>query len=255
MSRTSTLCFSVMLILTSRSIMAAPPSPKELVEQAIAAHGGEKELARLQTCQTYVAGKVHTKEIDATFTMETWRDGEKRYRSDMQIELAGQKARALSIVSGDRGWSKSEGFAQSGVSELTNDDLAQARQYAYATGLTTLTPLLGPEIKLAEGKEVKVGDRPAYGVIVSCADRADVHLFFDKETRLLVKMEQTARKSSGDWKTETLYQDHEPAGLRQPRKVKATSQNPAGEIVETVEAEITGYAPKDRAEDELFQKP
>lgn len=164
MSPASKQCFSVMLILSSGNIMASPPAPKALVEQAIAAHGGEKELARLQTCQTYLAGKVHTKEVDATFTMETWRDGVKRYRNDIQMELAGQKARSLSIVSGDQGWSKSEGFAQSGVSELADDDLLHARQHAYASWLTTLTPLLGPEIELAAGKEIKVGDRPAYGV-------------------------------------------------------------------------------------------
>jgi deoxyribodipyrimidine photolyase-like uncharacterized protein len=222
------------------------------VEQAIAAHGGEKELGRLQICQTYFAGKVHNKELDWSFTMETWRDGAKRYRDDMKMEIAGQKLRALSIVSGDRGWTKAEGYAQSGVSDMTDDE---ARQYAYAASLTTLTPLLGPEIKLTEGKEVKVEDRPAYGVIVSCANQADVQLFFDKETRLLVKMERTDRREGGEWTFETFYQDHEPAGLRQPRKIKSTAKNPAGEIVETVDMEVNGYTPKDRAEDELFQKP
>jgi hypothetical protein len=248
-------CFSALLILIAGSVTAAPPAPKAIVEQAIAAHGGEKELARLQTCQTYLAGKVHTKDIDATFTMETWRDGAKRFRYDMQIELAGQKVSTLSILSGDHGWAKSEGFGKSGVSELADDDLTGARQYAYASGLATLTPLLGPEITLTEGKEAKVEDRPAYRVIVSCAGRADVQLFFDQETHLLVKMEQTSRKPNGDWKMETFYQDHEPAGLRQPRKIKSTSANPAGEVVETMTAEVTGYAPKDRADDALFEKP
>jgi len=252
MSNTFVQCFSVMLILASQGIMAAPPSPKEVLEQAIAAYGGEKELARLQVCQTYRAGKVHNKELDYSFTTETWRDVANRYRDDMQMEIAGQKLRSLLIISDNRGWSKTEGYAQSGVSELTDDEV---RQNAYSASLTTLTPLLGPEIKLTEGREVKVGNRPAYGIVVSCTNQADVQLFFDQETRLLVKMKRTDHRAGGEGKFETLYQDHEPAGLRQPRKIKSTAENPDGEIVETVDIEVTGYTLKDRAEDELFQKP
>jgi hypothetical protein len=103
------------------------------------------------------------------------------------------KLEVLTVIKNDSGWTKVNDI----VIDLNGDQIAEAREQTHGRWVTTLLPLLGPEYKLAGRGEVKVQDRPAYGVIVSRADRRDVQLFFDKETHLLVKTEQRVKDESG----------------------------------------------------------
>jgi hypothetical protein len=98
---------------------------------------------------------------------------------------------------------------------------------------------------------VKVQDRPAYGVIVSRADRRDVQLFFDKETHLLVKTEQRVKDESGKEMTEeSFFSNHQEKDARQPLKATARRDD-----MPYMEADITSFQTRDKLEDSLFEKP
>jgi hypothetical protein len=165
----------------------------------------------------------------------------------LQLEIGGMTVDIATAWAGDRGWIKLNDV----VVDMDADKLAEAREQAHANYVVTLVPLLEPEYKLASRGEVKVGERPALGIIVSKADRRDVQLFFDKETHLLVKTEQRVKDDAGREVTEeSVLSDHEPKGARQARKLTVTRDGKPH-----VEVEVTSYDPEEKLDDKLFERP
>lgn len=241
-------CYLLLALYAASVVQAVEPEPKALIEKAITAHGGAAELAKLQAAVAHISGTIHLPTGDISFTGEITSDHAKRQRAAVQIDFAGQKANILSVLSGDSGWIKLNDEA---VVDMDANQVATARAQAYSRWLTTLTPLTGPEIKLAGRGEVKVGDRAAFGVIVSQAGQGDVHLFFDQETSLLVKSEQRLKDETGMEVTEeSTFSNHEERGTRQPRKV-VVKRNDKPHLT----AESTSLQPLEKLADNLFNKP
>ena len=91
----------------------------------------------------------------------------------------------------------------------TPAQLRELQEGGYASWVTTLLPLKGQEFTLALAGEEKIRDQPAVGVLVSSRGRRDVTLFFDKESRLLVKTETRATAGTGvEGKVETILLLH-----------------------------------------------
>jgi hypothetical protein len=87
--------------------------------------------------------------------------------------------------------------------------------------LSTLLPLrteAGFEVlPLAESK---VLDRPAAGIKVARKGQADVSLYFDKATHLLVKMQRKTTEADQPMEQEYLYGDHKGfEGVRLPTRI------------------------------------
>ena len=245
--RLSACYWVVLAVVAASAAQAAEPEPKALIQKAIAAHGGEKELTKLQISVSQIAGTIHSPEGELTFSGEVSSDQAKRQRATLQLDLAGQKITIVSVVAGDSGWTK---FNEA-VVDMDADQLIAARAQAYSHWLTTLTPLVGPEFKLASRGEIKVGNRAAYGVIVSQAGQGDVHLFFDEETSLLVKTEQRLKDETGREVTEeSILSNHEEQGTRQARKI-AVRRNDKPYF----EAESTSLQPVEKLDDSLFKRP
>jgi hypothetical protein len=239
-------CFLVLLFFPLTA-GAQEPEPKALIQKSIAAQGGEKEVAQLQVAVKQLKGTIHTPDGDIAFSGEVAFEKTARQRITLDIEVAGQKINLITAITADGSWMK----VNDTVLDLDADKVAEAREQAHAAWAATLVPLLANDFKLAGRGEVKVGDRPAWGVIVSRAGHRDMTLYFDKETSLLVKIEQRIKDDSGVEVTqESVFSDFEEKGLRQARKSTATRNDKP-----YLEAEITGYQLKDKLDDSLFKRP
>jgi hypothetical protein len=174
-------------------------------------------------------------------------DKDVRQRVALQLEVGGMKVDVLSVLTNDSGWVKVNDV----VIDLDADKVAEAREQSHSHWVATLVPLRGPEYKLAGRGEVKVLDKPAYGVIASRDGRRDVQLFFDKETHLLVKTEQRVKDEAGKELTEESYfSNFEEKNARQPMKVSVRRDD-----MPYMDAEVTSFQTKEKLEDSLFQKP
>ncbi len=191
-----------------------------VVAEAIKAHGGEDALARMQTFVRKSAGKMTVAGKEVSFAEEYTAQLPERWRRETDLLAGAQKLRVLQVVNGDKGWQSTGGA----VTDVGTERLKELRADAYAEWLTTLLPLKKDiALRLAPLPETKVNGEPALGVKVSGAGRADVRLYFDKKSRLLVKAERQASEGGETvLKEETFaaYKDFD--GVRLPTKVVQT---------------------------------
>src|SRR5262249_16833031 len=143
-----------------------------------------------------------------------------RIRVVTEIDNQGKKLRMVQVLNGAKGWLRLEGQTQ----EIPRQMRPELEEFLYAARVQTLTPLLKEKsYTLAPLGEGKVEGRPTVGVKVSHKGRRDVHLFFDKEKGLLLKVAFHVRPVEGGKKAlvEYFYSNHKDLdGLKWPtRKV------------------------------------
>jgi hypothetical protein len=118
-------------------------------------------------------------------------------------------------------------------------------------------PVLLPALTDKEYKptllaEIKVGDRPAVGVLLSHKDHKDVSLYFDKENGLLLKSEirLVEPRQNKEMTLEYLYSDYkELDGIKLPSKIAFKIDN------KDFMMELTEIKPVDKVENSQFDKP
>jgi hypothetical protein len=214
MARTLAACLILSLPLAAR---AGDDDPTlEVLDQAIRAHGGEKNLARLQTAIRTSQGSTTAFGKDIPFTEELIVQLPDRFRQTIELG-GGQKGRLLRVLNGDRAWQSTGGA----VGVVPSERVTELRGEAYLLWLLTLLPLRNEAgfeaLPLAESK---VFDRPAAGIKVKRKGQADVSLYFDKATHLLVKMQRKITEADQSLEQEYLYGDHkEFDGVRLPTRI------------------------------------
>ena len=175
--------FVLAVMLPARADDAA--DARALVEKAVKAQGGQEKLDKLPALTVTFKGTFHGMGdgIPMSGTIST--QGADKQRVEIEVEAGGQKVPIVIVVAGDKGWTK----IVKELKEFDKDELAEAKEQAFASWVTTLAPLKDKQFKLATTGEIKVDNKPALGVKVSCKGHRDVDLYFDKETGLLVKSE------------------------------------------------------------------
>ncbi len=153
------------------------------------------------------------------------------------------------VVSGDHGWIK----MGEDVNPLSKEQLAEQKDSLYADWVASLVTLKDKSFTLALAGETKVNDKPAVGVKVSSKDHRDVTLYFDKDSGLLTKIEQTVKdaQSGKEIKQETIVKEYKDVG-----KVKVRSKtvmNRDGKLF--VDGEMTEINLHDSLPDKTFEKP
>ena len=117
-----------------------------------------------------------------------------------------------------------------------------------------MTPLLKDNAyKLAPLGEAKVEDRPTVGVKVSHEGRRDVHLFFDREKGLLLKVAFEVQPLEGGKKArvEYYYSGHKDVeGLKWPTKKVVFMDGKT-----FTQGEVTEFKFVDKFDDGEFAKP
>ena len=193
---------------------------RAVIDEAIRAHGGEAALAKWPVVMVKSEGIFHGYENTPVyfFTNETTTHGAEQFRAVLDGKLNEQKFRVVNVLDGKRGWIKPAGASEQDVRACTPAQLRELQEGAYATWVTTLLPLKEKGFTLELTGEEKVHDWPAVGVRVSSRGHRDVTLFFDKESRLLVKTETRATAGTGvEGKVETILRLHkEFHGVQRP---------------------------------------
>ena len=243
MARTLAACLILCLPLTVR---AGDDDPTlEVLDQAIRAHGGEKNLARVRMAVRTSQGVTTAFGKDIAFAEELVMQLPDRFRQTIELG-GGQKGRLLRVLNGDKGWQSSGGPAM----EMGAESLRELRDELAVRRLATLTPLTRGEFKLAPLPEVKVNGEPAVGV-KAAQGKTEMKLYFDKKTHLLVKIERRASEGGRMIDKEYVFGDHkEFDGVTLPTKeVVLINGRKFSE-----EAGMTYKMPR-KIDDALFGKP
>ncbi len=197
MSRPLALLLSAAIPLALASGARADDTPKDIITNAIKAHGGEELLTKNKAGQTKNKGKIDIPGVgEAEFTQETSFMLPDKFKESMELKIMNQTINILTLGNGDKTVIEVNGKAidiPDGAKEVLKDV-----GYLMKVGrLAALVKEKGFELNIIG--EDKVEDKPVIGVRVSSKGHKDISLYFDKKTNLLAKIEhRTVDPTSGN---------------------------------------------------------
>lgn len=188
------------LIAFLTSVRADDQDARAVIARAVEVLGGEERLTRGAAIQTKMSGSVSDLPNGVTFDGDVWSQVGVGLKFSLHIGLPGiGRATVTQAIRDGKGWKNINGE----ISDLTDDDLAEARLATYFDGMPGLVHLLRDKtFTLTLQEESKIDGKPAAVILVRTKGKPDVTLFFDKESGLLVK--QTYRQKDANSDTETL---------------------------------------------------
>jgi hypothetical protein len=222
---------------------------KALVDKAIKAMGGADKLAKFATYTSKGKGKIiDPAEID--YTDENWSRLPEFARFDMELDVGGNKIKEVFVFNGPKGWLK----INDSTTEMPKEMLAAFRDYFHALRLANdPLALRDKDAKLSPLGEMKINDRPAIGLQVSCKGKRDVNVYFDKENGLPLKCETTAPPFQGGQEVaqEFFFEDYkEFEGVKVATKM-TWKQDGKKYMVR----EVSEIKPEEKIDDSTFDKP
>jgi hypothetical protein len=223
---------------------------KAMLVKAIMAHGGADNLNKYTAGTSRATGKITVMGKEVGFTTTVNIQEPDKIRSEVQVEVDGQKYNVLSVVNGDKGWLQFDGQTM----ELTKEQLEQTRESLGNSRIIRLTPLVDKSFTLSPLGEIKVDGKAAVGIRAERKDFAGANLYFDKQSGMLVKSEmQTTHPGDPTQKIngETFYSDYRKIeGLMVPFKIVVKSDDKT--LLEVESSEVTLAT---KLDDNLFAKP
>ncbi|MCI0377620.1 MAG: hypothetical protein L0215_08445 [Gemmataceae bacterium] len=230
------------------AVGAQQDEAKAVLEKAIKAHGGEKQLAKLRAVRFKAKGTLEANNVTAGFTVENTNRLPDRSKFTMVLEVNDAKIDVAQVYDGKKAWSK----IGEQTEKLDGDRLTEQVARTYHWRVTSLVPLLQETFKLSPLGETKVNDRAALGVRVEHKGHKDVNLFFDKTTGLLVKTERAGLNLNQKEVTrDTYYSDYKAIdGVQQAMKILVHYDGQRFMEFEISEINFAASIP-----DEVFAKP
>ena len=229
----------------------ADDEPKDIIARAVKAHGGEEFLTKHPAARAQNKGKITIPGVgEADFTQEVSFMLPNKFRDAMELNVAGQTIKVLTIMNGD-----TISITAAGKDVDITDDIKKAMKDAMEMmAMARIAPLLKDKTyELSLFGEAKVEDKPAVGVRVSAKGKKDITLFFDKKTDLLVKLEHrtTSPNGGGEVAEERIIQEYrkDKDGRSLPKKVlvKHDGKN-------FLEAESVEFSFLEKIDDSEFKK-
>jgi hypothetical protein len=213
---------SAVLLGLGAGARAADEGVKAILTKAIKAHGGEEALTRYKAGQGKGKGKIKLPGVgEVEFTQEISTLLPDKFKEVVELEVANQKIRVVTILNGDKA-----SIEANGKDIEINDDIKKLLKDArYGMKVARLVTLVkDKDYQLAPTGELKVEGKPALGITVSSKGHKDVNLYFDKETGLLAKLEhRSADPMSGkEFTEERIIQEYGKKGkegMPLPKKV------------------------------------
>jgi hypothetical protein len=220
---------------------------RKLIDQAIKAMGGQKNLAKYKAVTMKFKGNVFINGMKAAYTAE-WIT---QFPNQEKISVMGDNFTFDFVVDKNKGWVKSNDTTQ----DMGKDQLAEQKEAIYARAVEGLVVLKEKGYKLSPVGEVKVGKHDAVGVKVSHEGHRDVNLYFDTKTHLLLKVDTTVKPMDLGGKEvsqETTFEDYKEAnGVKYPSKMHIKRD---GQKYVDID-EVTEYKPEEKVDDSVFAKP
>jgi hypothetical protein len=191
-----------------------------IIDKAIAAHGGEANLAKFPAQTLKGTGKYYGMDEPIDYNLEI-AVHDKKFRFGMDMKIMNFDVKVTVVCNGAKGWEK----VNDDVKEIAADELAEHKEHIHSEAVVSLLPLKKDKAyELSLIGDVTVGDQPAVGVRVAKKGHRDVSLFFDKARGHLVKSEYLIKDIKGGGDKEmiqtNLYYDYkEFQGTRHPTRL------------------------------------
>jgi hypothetical protein len=219
-----------------------------ILDKAITALGGEARLKKARTIAWKARGKSFQDGNEYPFTNETTVQGLDQLRMEWEDDFNGNRVMGVTVLNGDKGWRKNGDK----LTKLDGDRLANQKRNLYILVVpVTLVPLKEKVFQIKPAGEVQVGDQPAVGLNVTGPDGKDFNLFFDKKSRLPVKLEVRMGSPGKEFIQETTFGDHTDFdGIKRATRIERRRD---GEKI--LEQEITEFRVLDKVTPETFAAP
>lgn len=162
---------------TFRKPTAPLSKPKEVLERAITARGGETLLKKLLNVSYKGKGKSTPSNVVSSFDFRTISALPHSIRDESDYE---DGTRFVQVLGREKGWVSISGK----VKEMDPPAVRAVRELLYINNLLTLVPLRDAMYTLEPLQEERKEGVMTQGFIVKCKDQPDVTLYFDKETGL-----------------------------------------------------------------------
>jgi len=216
----ATGALGALLVLAAHGRSSEDKELVAIIDKAIAAHGGEANLAKYPAQTLTGTGKFYGLGEAIDYNIEI-ASHDQKFRYGMDMKVMNFDLKITTVVNGNKGWEK----VNDDVKEMPADEVAEQNEQMHANQVVIgLLPLKSKDYTLSSLGDVQVGDQPVVGVRVSKKGHRDVSLFFDKAKGHLVKSEYIVKdlKTSGDKElTQTMfYSDYQEfQGTRQPTRL------------------------------------
>ena len=182
------------------------------MDKALKATGGKDKIEKYKGLSMKMKGKISIMGMDIEFTAKGQAQMPDKTRTQFEGSLMGQKFTRTQVVNGDKGWVGMAGM----VMDISEMELANAKEEMYSDWVSSLIPLSDPAYKLAPLGESKVGSQAVVGVKVSHKGHQDINLYFDKKDGLLAKVERCAKDPMGaEVDQAAIYSDYKERRRRQ----------------------------------------
>ena len=247
----ATGALGALLVLAAHGRSSEDKELVAIIDKAIAAHGGEANLAKYPAQTATGTGKFYGLGEAIDFNLEV-ASHDKKFRYGMDMKVMNFDLKLTIVVNGVKGWEK----VNDDVKEIGADELAEYKEQMHSNAVVSLLPLkMDKDYKLSPIGEVKVDDQPAYGITVSKKGHRDVSLYFDKAKGHLVKSEFNIKdiKGGGDREmpqTNFFYDYKEFQGIRQPTRLVTERDGK-----KFIEARLTDMQPAEKLDDATFERP
>ena len=250
MQRMTTTVGLMILLCCAGSLRAEDKSAAaETVDKAIAAAGGQEQLAAAKAVTWHGKGTLTIQGNDNQFSTHYTAQGLDHFRAEFEGQFNNGDIKGVTVIDGDKGWRK----FNDNVEELDKDAVANEKRNIYLQLLPMLlVPLTDKQFKLEAAPEQKVNDKPAAVVKVAPPDGKEFTLFFDKETGLPVKMVAKVTGWDGnEFTQETTYADYKDFdGIK-----KATHIESKRDGEKFIDYKVTDFKPLDKVDAAQFAKP
>ena len=242
------------LVLFSISICVTPARADEasdaraLAEQAVKAHGGGTDLSRMRCMTRSSTGAIFLFGQGSPFHDDLIVSLPTKWRWTLTGGAGGPNAQMTLILNGDNAWQGSGAV----MTPMTKERVAELHNESQVLWFAMLTPLLQEkDLQLGLTKDVDVNGRPARGIRVSRPNKAEIMLYFDGQSHLLVKIARRATEAGLEIEKEYFYSDHEAVqGVMMPKKY---SEWTSGR--KFVDVNSISYKFHSSIDDKFFEKP
>lgn len=208
---------------------------QKIVDQALAAGGGEARLSNLKAAVWKTRAVAHFTGSPVPSTGTLYGQLPNSFRRESTSVRDGKSETRVYIVNGNRGWSKQGDEVKS----LTDQELlAEKDTFFHKQAALTLVPLKGKGVDLQYVGEDKVEGRPVAVVRAKKQGFHDITLYFDKSSHLVVKSEGVAldARTGKETKLEHYYSQHKDFdGIKYPTKTVTLRDGKLMLEVETLE--------------------
>jgi hypothetical protein len=234
--------------LLSATAAGCGESPRDIIEAAIKAHGGEERIAKTIVGKSRADVKINFPPgVESSATLEDAFELPRRYKRVIKGKANGEAFTMEYAIIDGRAWIRhNEGMP----SDFKGDPQHLSRNWNATIAM--LPTYLKEAVKLEPGGKEQLADRELVGVRVTDKD-GEAILFFDRQSRLLSKMKwQIQDLESGEkMDMEGIFADYkEVAGVRYPMRMTSYSGGK-----EVAGLKITHIEFVDKLDDRLFERP